>query len=183
MRIETERLILRPWSVEDAEDLYAYAQDERVGPAAGWPPHRCIEESRDIIEDVFCSNSADHFAIQYRDDGHVIGSISLQGLDWRHAPKGAKEIGYCLNANYWGRGIMPEAVDAVLDYAFTSKKLKEVWCRHYDFNDKSRRVIEKSGFQYYATDITEVKLMNELRTDMIYCIKQSVWQRQHAKEA
>lgn len=183
MRLETERLLLRPWCLEDAEDLYAYAKDERVGPPAGWPPHRSIEESRDIIENVFCGNDADNFALVCREDGHVIGSISLQGLEWRHAPKGAMEIGYCLNPNYWGQGLMPEAVSAVLDYGFIQKKLKEIWCRHYDFNDKSRRVIEKSGFCYVATDITEAKLMNELRTDMIYCMKRSEWQCRRDEEA
>ncbi len=47
--LETERLILRPWTVDDAEELYKYASDPDVGPAAGWPPHTSVENSRDII--------------------------------------------------------------------------------------------------------------------------------------
>ena len=52
MIIKTERLILRPWEESDAEDLYLYAKDERVGPAAGWLPHTSVENSRKIIKTV-----------------------------------------------------------------------------------------------------------------------------------
>ena len=52
MKLETERLILRPWTEEDAEALYRYAQDDRIGPAAGWPPHTSVENSREIIRGV-----------------------------------------------------------------------------------------------------------------------------------
>ena len=52
MRLETERLILRPWSEEDAQDLYVYAKDPQVGPIAGWPPHTSVENSLEIIKNV-----------------------------------------------------------------------------------------------------------------------------------
>ena len=53
MNLETERLILRPWRESDAADLYEYAKDSRVGPIAGWPPHKSVEESAEIIRTVF----------------------------------------------------------------------------------------------------------------------------------
>ena len=49
MHIKTERLLLRPFTEADAADLYKYAKDPEVGPAAGWPPHGSVEESRNII--------------------------------------------------------------------------------------------------------------------------------------
>ena len=52
MTLETTRLILRPWNESDAESLYKYASDPTVGPAAGWPPHTSVENSREIIRDV-----------------------------------------------------------------------------------------------------------------------------------
>ncbi len=54
MKLETERLILRRWEESDADDLYKYASDPDVGPIAGWPPHKSIDESRNIIKTVFC---------------------------------------------------------------------------------------------------------------------------------
>lgn len=52
MQLETERLILRPWLESDAECLYEYAKDPAVGPAAGWPPHTSVENSREIIQNI-----------------------------------------------------------------------------------------------------------------------------------
>ena len=51
--METKRLILRKWKDDDAEELYKYASNPDVGPIAGWPPHKSIEESRDVIKNVF----------------------------------------------------------------------------------------------------------------------------------
>ena len=53
MVLETARLILRPWTEADAESLYEYARDPAIGPIAGWPPHESVEESRDVIKNVF----------------------------------------------------------------------------------------------------------------------------------
>ena len=53
MMLETERLLLRPWMESDTEDLYRYASDPNVGPIAGWPVHTSVENSREIIRDVF----------------------------------------------------------------------------------------------------------------------------------
>ena len=52
MTLETQRLVLRPWAAEDAQELYRYASDPMVGPAAGWPVHRSVAESRQIIREV-----------------------------------------------------------------------------------------------------------------------------------
>ena len=52
MILKTDRLILRPWEEADAEDLYEYAKDERIGPATGWPVHTSVENSREIIRTV-----------------------------------------------------------------------------------------------------------------------------------
>ena len=75
MVIHTERLTLRPWRETDAESLFAYASDPDVGPAAGWPPHRSVEESREIIRTVF---TAPHtFAVCLAATDEPVGSIGL----------------------------------------------------------------------------------------------------------
>ena len=53
MKMETERILLRPWQDSDAETLFKYASDPKVGPRAGWPPHKSVEESLEIIQTVF----------------------------------------------------------------------------------------------------------------------------------
>ncbi|MFX3673441.1 MAG: GNAT family N-acetyltransferase [Paenisporosarcina sp.] len=149
--LETERLILRAWQKEDAEDLYAYAKDDRVGPMAGWAPHQRVEESLEVIG--FFQSAGDTYAIEWKETGTVIGGIGLHDrrpdIDRKHLPQ--REIGYVLNPNFWGKGIMPEAVYAVLRHGFEDMNLDIIWCGHFDFNDNSRRVVEKSGFRYIWT--------------------------------
>ena len=74
--METKRLILRKWTEEDAENLYKYAKDPDVGPAAGWPPHKSIEESRAVIRDVF--NGAECYAICEKENNQAIGAVELK---------------------------------------------------------------------------------------------------------
>ena len=76
MRLETERLILRPWTEADAESLYEYAKDPDVGPIAGWPPHKSVEESLQVIKAVFCG--AQCYAICERNSDKTIGAIELK---------------------------------------------------------------------------------------------------------
>ena len=150
MILETQRLILRPFAETDASDLYEYARDPRVGPAAGWPPHKSLEESREIIATVF---SAPHtFAVVDKPTGKVIGSAGFVDRHQTMLPGPDDEIGYALSPAWWGRGLMPEAVGELLRYGFEDLGLQTIWCGHYDFNHKSRRVVEKCGFFYRFTE-------------------------------
>lgn len=79
MMLETERLILRRWEEADTEDLYKYASDPDVGPIAGWPAHQSIDESRDVIKNVF--NGKEAYAICLKEDGKAIGAIELKHKD------------------------------------------------------------------------------------------------------
>ena len=71
LSVETERLILRRWKDSDAESLYEYAKDPDVGPIAGWPAHQSIEESRNVIKNVFSGREA--YAICLKSDNTAIG--------------------------------------------------------------------------------------------------------------
>lgn len=75
MQLTTERLILRPWAETDAEDLYRYAKDDRVGPIAGWPPHSSVDNSAEIIRTVF--SAPETYAVCLKEDNRAIGSIGL----------------------------------------------------------------------------------------------------------
>lgn len=146
MILETERLRLRPFTEEDAEDLFTYAKDPRVGPMAGWPPHKSVEESREIIRTVF--SSPHEFAIQLKETGRVIGSVGLVG---RSRGERSDELGYVLSPAYWGQGIAAEAAEAVLGYGFMDLGLREIWCICREDNRQSQRVMEKCGFTYMFT--------------------------------
>lgn len=155
--LETDRLILRPWRETDAEDLFAYAQDPDVGPNAGWPPHRNVEESRELSrkwEENWEKDGPDYdlgFALESKESGKVIGSLGLGNNDWRTDAPNAWCMVYALGKSYWGRGLMTEAVQAAIDYAFGPLGAKLLCITHYPDNLRSQRVIERCGFTYEGT--------------------------------
>lgn len=147
-QIETDRLLLRPWHIEDAEELYEYAKDPAVGPNAGWKPHDSVEESREIIKMFIDPERIGViFAIEEKESGKVIGSIGIEEDGRRPQVEGVFSLGYVLSQSCWGRGLMTEAVNAAVKYAFREWKAKLLSVNHYPENDRSRRVIEKCGFR------------------------------------
>ena len=118
MTLKTERLILRRWEDNDAESLFEYAKDPDVGPIAGWPAHQSIEESRDVIKNVF--NGKEAYAICLKTDNIAIGAIELKlnGHTDMTEQDDECELGYWLGKPFWGQGIVPEAVKEMLRYAF-----------------------------------------------------------------
>ncbi len=157
IQIETERLILRPWRETDLEDFYAYASVEGVGEMAGWVHHKSIEESQAILNSFIRHRKT--FAIVLKETGRVIGSLGLEELDPDpvEGEKYGREIGYVLSKEHWGRGLMPEAVRAVIDYCFNVLGWDYVTCGHFLRNDRSRRVIEKTGFRFFGESNYEAR--------------------------
>lgn len=142
--LETNRLILRRWEESDAENLYEYAKDPDVGSIAGWPPHRSVAESLDVIRNVF--NGAEASAICFKSDGKAIGAIELKlnGHTDLTERDDECELGYWLGKPFWGKGIMPEAAREMLRHVFEDLGMQKVWCGYYDGNTKSKRVQENA---------------------------------------
>lgn len=163
---------MRPWKESDAENLYEYAKDPNVGPIAGWPVHTSVENSREIIRDVLSAEET--YAVCLKEDGKAIGSIGLMvgAASNLNIPDTEGEIGYWIGVPFWGRGLIPEAVNELLRHGFEDLKLDKIWCGYFEGNTKSKRVQEKCGFVYHHTnkDI-EWKLMGDVRTEHITCMK------------
>ena len=156
--LETNRLILRPWKESDLADFYEYASVEGVGEMAGWPHHKSLEESRRILQMFIWENKT--LAIVLRKTGKVIGSLGIERVEERDSTPAVwkgRELGYVLSREYWGRGLMPEAVSAVIDYCFRVLGYDYLDCAHFAGNHQSRRVIEKCGFEYVGETKTETR--------------------------
>ncbi len=151
VRLQSDRLTLRPWRMSDLTDFYEYARVDGVGQMAGWNPHRNLEESKTILGHFIENRNC--FALEYR--GKVIGSLGIEAYNEANYPELAhlqgREIGYVLSRDYWGQGLMPEAVQTVIGYLFETVKLDFILVGHFDWNGQSRRVIEKCGFSYIKT--------------------------------
>lgn len=146
--LETERLILRPWRVDDVDDFYEYAKNPNVGPNAGWQPHDSKEVSMKILQSFIEKDEV--WAIEYKANSKVIGSVGAHADEKRDGVK-ARMIGYVLSEDYWGKGLMTEAVKEVIRYLFEEENYEVISCYHYPFNVQSKRVIEKCGFKYEGT--------------------------------
>lgn len=146
--LETERCILRPFEVTDLEDFYEYAKNPKVGRGAGWPPHDSLETSMKILQDFMVNEEV--WALIYKEDNKLIGSVGLHKDQLRSATD-VKMLGYVLSEAYWGRGIMPEVAGAAIQFAFEELDISLLTVHHYSFNTRSKRVIEKCGFQYEGT--------------------------------
>lgn len=147
--LKTDRLILRPWTLDDVTDLYEYASVDGVGQMAGWLPHKSVEESRERVQHFIDGKHT--FAIEFC--GKVIGSLGIEEYDENELPeyqsKVGRELGFVLSKDYWGRGLMPEAVKAVIKYLFETVGLDFVVCGHFVENMQSQRAQEKCGFKHY----------------------------------
>ena len=179
MVLKTQRLILRPWEDADAESLYEYAKDARVGPIAGWPPHTSVENSREIIRTVLSANET--YAVCLKEEGRAVGSIGLMiGKDCRSLaglPDTEGELGYWIGVPFWGRGLIPEAARSLIRRAFTQLSLETLWCGYCAGNEQSRRVQEKCGFSYHHTNRDMYWApMNDVRTEHVARLTRAEWE-------
>ena len=182
MKLETERLILRRWTEADAESLYEYAKDPAVGPIAGWPPHKSVAESLNVIQNVL--NGPECYAICERNGDKPIGAIELKlnGHTDMTDKDDECELGYWLGKPFWGRGYMPEAAKELLRHGFETLGMKIIWCGYYDGNAKSKRVQEKLGFEYHhRTEGLELRLLGEIRTGHTMLLTKEKWQQMTKK--
>ena len=168
--LKTDRLILRPWNENDLYDFFEYASVDGVGQMAGWLPHKSLDESKQILK-MFIEHKK-VFAIEY--NGKVIGSLGVEEYKENDLPEldnyQGRELGYVLLKAYWGQGIMPEAVNAVVKYLFEIEKLDFIVICHFVRNHQSRRVIEKCGFTYVkeSTYETRYNTIENIRVNILY---------------
>lgn len=152
-RIETDRLILRRYVIEDADAMYKnWASDSEVTKFLTWQPHSSVDVSRGIIENWLKEYSDEKYyqwAIVLKDNGNEpIGDISVVQMN---EDISMVHIGYCLGRAWWRRGIMSEALKAVMDFMFDTVEVNRVESRHDPMNPNSGKVMQKCGMKYEGT--------------------------------
>ncbi len=147
-RIETSRLILRRFKPEDAEDMYSnWASDPEVTRYLTWQVHTSAMLTRNLLEDWITryeDGGYFNWVMEYKETGKVIGNISVVRLNENTE---AADMGYCMSRTYWGRGLMPEALTAVIKYLFDVVGLNRIAACHDVNNPKSGRVMDKAGMR------------------------------------
>ena len=150
--IETKRLILRRFTMEDAPAMYRnWASDPEVTKYLTWPTHSSAEVSRQVLIDwtgQYEDNTFYQWAIVPKEFGEPVGSIGVVRLNEQAQ---LAHIGYCIGTNWWHQGITSEAMQAVMDYMFDDVGVNRVESRHDPRNPNSGRVMRKCGMNYEGT--------------------------------
>lgn len=159
--LKTPRLYIRRLTMRDAADVYEYSRDPEVARHVLWDAHRSVAESRAYIRYMLKKYRAGEpcsWGIEHVETGKVIGTI---GFMWFQRDNNSAEVGYSLSRKYWNQGIMTEALDAVLNFAFDEMRLHRVEAQHEVQNPASGAVMRKAGMQYEGT--LRGRLMNKGR--------------------
>ncbi len=163
----TKRLILRGWQLSDLTDLYEYAKLETVGPNAGWKPHESLDESKEILNKFIVTD--DTWALVLKESGKVIGSVGMHDFQDTGGNK-VKSLGYVLSTPFEGRGLMTEACKRAIQYIFEETDIELIKVTHFIGNQKSKRVIEKCGFNYLKEDDYQT-ITNQVKRSYYYEIR------------
>ena len=153
VRLETERLVLRAFVIEDTEAGFRnWMSDERVTEFLRWPTHKDISISERVInewvEEYKKDKSFYQWAIVLKELGEPIGTISVveknEQIDMFH-------IGYCIGSKWWGNGYMSEAFARIISFLFEEVGAQRIESQHDPNNPASGKVMEKCGLKYEGT--------------------------------
>lgn len=168
----TPRLILRDFVITDVNDFFEYASVPGVGENAGWGHHKSIDTSYKVLNNFIASGT--NYAIVYKENNKVIGSLGITNkLDISiYENSNQKEIGYVLSKDYWGQGLMVEAVKRVMAHLFDDLNIYAISLNHFDFNNQSKRVIEKCGFKFIKEEVLDIFQLKKKFISLVYRITQ-----------
>lgn len=168
--LESDRIVLRPFSIEDINDVFLYASDNITTKFLTWSSHINILQTEKVVKE-FYMGKVGIFAIELKSEHKCIGCIDLR-LCLEHDKA---SFGYVLNRNYWNNGYMSEALKIILDFSFYKLGLNRVEATHYVGNEGSGRVMEKCRMNYEGKGIKEVKVKESFYDVIHYAILKENW--------
>ena len=142
---------IRKWRIEDAADLASALSNKKVQDNLrdGLPyPYR-EQDGKEFILAMLSADENYTFAFAITVNEKVIGSIGAFRQTNIHSK--TAELGYYIAEEYWGKGIMTEAVKQLCSYVFSNSDIIRIYAEPFAYNIGSQRVLEKAGFQYEGT--------------------------------
>ena len=146
IRFETPRLVLRTYRMSDALEVTRHLRSRAVTRYTYMPHPYTVDDYFEFMRRIRSPKARANnivFAIADKLSGKVIGAVGVHRIDLKNR---SAEIGYWLGQPYWGKGIVVEAVNRIVEYLFRERKLQRVFARVWHPNTRSARVLEKAGF-------------------------------------
>ena len=168
--LESSRLILRPFTYDDVNDVHEYTSDDLVTRYLNWPTCKDKSETLRTIENYYLSRPG-IYAIELKSEQKCIGCIDLRVF----ADHEKASFGFVLNRSYWNNNYMSEALNLILDLSFSKLELNRVEATHYVGNEGSGRVMQKCGMKYEGTGVKEVKIKGVFQDMVHYAILREQW--------
>lgn len=170
-QLQTQHLLLRKFSLDDAQDLFECTSDPEINRFMLFSLHQTIEDTKKFLAS-YESWPIAPWGIVDNASAKIIGQCGFVACDTRHFNG---TLGYFLARSYWGKGYMTEAVQAALDFGFNTLRLNRIEAQIAPFNDGSRRVLEKVGMSYEGTLRQNVWVRGEFEDSLLYSILRSEW--------
>lgn len=168
--LETNRLLLRKLSVDDAEDIFEYASDPDVNTFMPWDIHKSIDDTREFLEksEENSETTGDiDWGIELKNEKILVGGITVR--KWNDANR-CGDIGYVLSKRYWNKGIATEALRTVILFGFEKLCLNRIEAHCDENNIASYKVMEKAGMKYEGTLREKVFVKNKFVNMKVYSI-------------
>ena len=177
--IETERLMLRKMTMRDAPDLYRYCRDKEVARHVLWDAHTSLLETRAYVRFLlyqYRNGEPGSWGIVLKETGRVVGTIGYMNYS---ADNSTVEIGYSLSREQWGKGLMTEALNAVIGGTFRVLSLHRIEAMHFTDNPASGRVMEKCGMTHEGHLRERIFCKGEFRDVEMWAILRKDWEKTH----
>ncbi len=170
-RLQTERLELRPFRLDDVDDVHAYASDPIVTQYTDWGPNT-LEDTREFVQEAIddlqeTPPMSIALAVEFRESRRVIGTV---GLQLTNSELGDASFGFCMNRDYWGRGLATEAAKVLLEWAPGAFDLHRVYATCRPDNRASARVLEKLGLEREGRLRKNIRVNGQLRDSLLYAL-------------
>jgi len=168
--INTQRILLREIEEKDLYNIYEYASDEDVARYMPWETHKSLDDTHNFIDteiEKYKTNTSLNYAIVLKENNKMIGTAGC--FEYKDGDKFAQG-GYVINKKYWGMGLVPEAMKAIIEYLFNEKDVHRVYAKHYVGNEKSGRVMQKLGMKFEGTMEDSVFVKGKYITTKHYAI-------------
>ena len=167
---ETQRLILRRIRVSDSSDMFEYSSDYEVTRYLTWYPHKTIDESREYAEylqERYANGKFFDWGIEHKESRKFIGTCGFTSINLNN---NQAEVGYVLARDYWGLGIVPEALRLIMDFGFNYLGFDKIEARFLEGNERSRKVMQKMGMGFDKIMYNSMHLKGEYKTVFTYSV-------------
>ncbi|MBD8038567.1 GNAT family N-acetyltransferase [Solibacillus sp. A46] len=170
--LKSERLFLRPISLEDAEDMYEYMADEETVKFL-FEPHKELTQTKKMIDNYFLKEPLGKYALVLKESNKMIGAIEFRVHEWNKSG----ELGFTMNRNFWGKGYMNEAGNLILNLAFNTLGLERVFSESDTRNAASSKLMSRLGMTHEGTMRKNHMIRGTLVDSVYYSILKEEYQQ------